>query len=832
MNSTKKILASLFAALLASQGTALAFAAESMSSPSFPGMVEDVDKDFGYYDTVDNEQPTTDELEAVIKAVKPKLDIPENFTEFSWDYYGGSTYSEPYWTMRWSTKGTEKYYGYASVSCDKAGNIKSFNIYSDEQDMYAFPVYTKKQLIETAKEYVKKLSPDANLVFDEAQDAYGRYSRFYTYTFKRVENGIDYPDNTATVRIDYVTGKMTGYNLTYDYGIEIKTVTPGISAELASKILATRQEMILSYTLLRDTDENGNTVNKAVLVYSPKESYLAVDAVTGDIYDTRTEWTKGAAGAGDTNGAFKDEVTEDSAESEEGGYRLTEEELAQLDVLGGLITKEEAVAKITGNDKFYLDMSLTAISADLSRAYSYYGSKNDEEENYIWHINFSNPLGGEKYYYSYASASVDAKTGEILSFDSSLRGNYYYEQNELDAPEVKFSQQEADKIFEDFVKTQIPEKLEQTRKTETYMTNAIKYNTETVDGKTVSTPVYGAYGMNHVRVNEGLDFTYNSIYGAVDGVTGKIYSYGYSWIDDVIFESPKDAMTKQEALSVYLEKAEFDTYYERHDKYTLRELEANSPEEKFRACVLEIKENTSDYENIIKKYAPKADLEAIRKALLAADEYTLLELLAKEFGVESYDIEMFYNSAAELYDKESTARLVYKTNLSGVRISAITGERVNYSGKPVTEEYDGDFSDISDHWAQNYITVLADLGIIERTPEFAPDSYITEGEFRNLLSAAYFNIFDESESENFTRLVAVKYIIKSLGYDTVAELDIYRTEFADNPEITLSDVGYVAIAYGLGIIDGDAGTKTFRPNEKITKAEAAKLIVETLKSAN
>ena len=66
----------------------------------------------------------------------------------------------------------------------------------------------------------------------------------------------------------------------------------------------------------------------------------------------------------------------------------------------------------------------------------------------------------------------------------------------------------------------------------------------------------------------------------------------------------------------------------------------------------------------------------------------------------------------------------------------------------------------------------------------------------------------------------------------MAELDIYRTEFADNPEIALSDVGYVAIAYGLGIIDGDAGTKTFRPNEKITKAEAAKLIVETLKSAN
>ena len=827
MKTTKKILSALCAMLLAGQGTALA-ASEVITSPSFAGIVVEDVEDFGYYGTTDNEQPTTEELEAVIKAAKPKLDIPESFSEFSWDYYGGNTRTEPYWTMRWSTPGTSQVYGHASVSCDKAGNIKNFNIYSDEQNANAFPAYTKNELIETAKKYVKKLAPDANLVFDKAQDAYGRYSRFYTYTFKRTENGIDYPENNATVRIDYVTGKLTYFNLSYDYGIGFSSNKAVVTPELAASILGTRQEMILSYTLLRETDENGNTVNKAVLVYSPKESYLAVDAVTGEVYDTRTEWTNGTA-AGDVNAALKGEVMEDAAESEEGGYRLTEEELAQLEVLKGLITKEEAVAKITGNEKFYLDMSLTAVSANLSRSYNYYSS-NKEEEGYVWHISFSNPLGGEKYYYSYADASVDAKTGEIISFNSSLRNSYYYEQNELEAPEVKFSQEQAEKIFEDFVKTQIPEKLELTRKQDTYMTNAIKYNTEIVDGNEYRTPVYGAYGINYVRVNEGLDFTYNNIYGAVDGVTGKIYSYGYSWIDDVVFESPKNAMTKQEALKVYLEKAEFDTYYERHDTYTLKKLPANSPEEKFRACVLEIKENTADYEAIIKKYAPDADLDGIKKAILAADEYTLLELLAKAFGVKEYDIDIFYNSAAELYDRESTARLVYKTNISNVRISALTGERVNYSGKPVVEEFDGEFSDISEHWAKDYITILADLGIIERAPEFLPDSFVTEEEFDRLLSASGLYGYTSEGAEGFTRLLAVKHIIASLGYDKVASLDIYRTEFSDNPEIDAADVGYVAIAYGLGIIDGDAGTKTFRPNEQITKAEAAKLIVETIKA--
>jgi len=260
-------------------------------------------------------------------------------------------------------------------------------------------------------------------------------------------------------------------------------------------------------------------------------------------------------------------------------------------------------------------------------------------------------------------------------------------------------------------------------------------------------------------------------------------------------------------------------------------MKAETPEEKFRAFIMALKENYSDYEAIIKKYADGIDVKKVRNAILAADEYGLCELAADFFGVKDFDMEFFYNSAAELYDRSSTARLVYKTNLSGVRISALRGERVNYSGKPVVDEYDGEFTDIAGHWAHEYITMLADLGIVERAEKFEPDSFVSAEDFITLLSNAGYYKNSEAEEGEFTRIDAVKIIIGALGYDKIASLDIYRTDFSDNPLVDPADVGYLAIAYGLDIIDGDAGTNTFRPGEQITKAEAAKLAVETMKAS-
>ena len=40
---------------------------------------------------------------------------------------------------------------------------------------------------------------------------------------------------------------------------------------------------------------------------------------------------------------------------------------------------------------------------------------------------------------------------------------------------------------------------------------------------------------NTIVVNEGIEYPYNYLYGSVDGVTGKIYSFGSYWNENVEF---------------------------------------------------------------------------------------------------------------------------------------------------------------------------------------------------------------------------------------------------------------------------------------------------------
>lgn len=812
----KKIVSAILAALLLAPSATSAFASEEIVLIAS----RDTLADASYGDT---NEPTTKELEAVIKATKPLFDIPGEYSEFSWDYYGGSTYSEPYWTLRWSTPNDTAFYGHASLSCDDMGRIKSFDIYS-EKDVKNFPSYTKAELIATATDFIKKIAPEANLVFDKANDAYGRYAGTYTYTFKRIENGVEYPENTASVSVDFVSGKVTSCNINYDYDIPVTANENTITEDAASEILSEKQKMKLSYSYLRERDEEGTYTHKAVLVYTPTESYISVDAKTGEVYFEKTD-VKGPTLGGAL--ADKNMALEGAVEDEAGEYELTEEELAQLEVLKGLITREDAIKKITDNKALYLDLSLTAASANLTKKVDYYS--NDKEERYVWNISFTNPTGGEKYNYAYADAVVDAKTGEIIGFSSSLRSAYYYQQNELPYPEVKYTAEECEKVFTDFVKTNIPEKFEKTEKSEIYETNVIKYIEKITDDRKESIPVHGAYGLNFVRMNDGLPFTQNRIYGTVDGVTGKISSYGYSWTDELVFEPVADAMSEKEAYDIFLSLSEFDKYYERYDEYSFKVSEAATPEEKFRSFVVAIKQYTDKYEEIVLAYAPEIDIKTLKNAILADDEQTIVELAAKYFGVAAPDSSYFIDSIENLYNKDSVARLVYKSKNSGIRISALSGEAVNYSGKPVETEYEGEYTDIEGHWAQRYITIMADLGVLERAEKFSPDEYISKEAFMNIMSGAGMYLSEKSEDE-VTRLTAVKAIVDSLGYGKVASIKgIYRTEFSDNPEISEEDVGYLAIAYGLGIIEGDAGTKTFRPAERITKAEAVKLAVEAVK---
>ncbi len=731
-------------------------------------------------------EPTSEKLEEVIKKVRPLIDVPEEFEDFSWNFNDGSYYSLPSWNLSWTDGET----GEVFIRCDSEGRITSFNRHDYNKPYGAFlPEKAPDDFVEAALAFIKKTAPytaDSKLVLESVSGG-SLYSDTYRFEFTRYENDIPVPDNTVSVTINHKTGDVEGMTVAFANGIAFNSEKPVITEEKAKEILGENQKMVLSYRLKTEYDEETGELKSrnAFLVYTPEKSYVSVDAYTGKVYTERNTWSvresfKGMAGGGGSNGVLMDSVTQESSKAEaDEGYRLTEKELEQLGVLDSLITKDEAIAAITGNKALYIDSNATAVHATLNKDYSEARPilvKNEdgsekEEEQYVWNITFTAPSNDtSKYNYSRMYAVVDANDGTLISYSANTPDHWYYTENKLEIPKLNYSHEQAQEIAQDFLKSVQPEKFALSRLSDSWEHSPIKYvATENGD----STPVYGIKSFRFTRVNEGVDFTYNSLSCAVDLVSGKITQYGYSWYDDVVFESPKNVISEKEALMALYSYDGFGINYEVNSDYTYN------------------------------------------KYLLDVNKGELID----------------YN---ELYETNTYSRAVYSAYAPGTTvIRANDGVMIHYSGEEYKEPAPIVYSDIEGHWAEETIRRFAYAGIGFDGGQFNPDATFTGEEltelFRKARLYAYGDTFSFGDGE-VTRTDAVKYIVSALGYYEIALLrDVFITDFADNTVLLPEDVGFIAIAKGFKIVDGDGNS--FRPYDKLTHAEALELIKKVVDSS-
>ena len=188
-------------------------------------------------------------------------------------------------------------------------------------------------------------------------------------------------------------------------------------------------------------------------------------------------------------------------------------------------------------------------------------------------------------------------------------------------------------------------------------------------------------------------------------------------------------------------------------------------------------------------------------------------------------------------------------------IDAYKERLLNSDGTPYEEPVKVNYTDIKGNAAENQIMVLAENGIYLEGTEFKPDSAITQLDFLTLLSKSlnYYIPFspkktDKEVDDLYARLQregivkaderapegavtkedAVKFIIRALKYDKVADIEgIYNCTLKDKDDVSPALVGYVTIAAGLGIIDGEG---EFKPKADITRGESAIMIYNYLQS--
>lgn len=213
---------------------------------------------------------------------------------------------------------------------------------------------------------------------------------------------------------------------------------------------------------------------------------------------------------------------------------------------------------------------------------------------------------------------------------------------------------------------------------------------------------------------------------------------------------------------------------------------------------IKVYEMTLEYEELITAIAKaerskkKADIDAARELLKDFPEVPLKEELEKRLD----DIKTTGTSNGNISTgggSGSGSGFISPSSTSTGTVG-ITGTTVNNDEK--IYEYLLVFKDMSGHWAKDDVEYMANLGIVNGVDDttFNPDASITRAEFAKLIVKT-------------VGLTEVEY--ENTYYDIVAE-DWYS--------------GYVQAAKSAGYVSGYNGL--FRPNDKITREEIAKVIVE------
>lgn len=711
--------------------------------------------------TMTSNEPTDKALEAAIKAVKGKIHIPKEYSEFNYSYYGTNAYSGIYWNMNWRTPD----YSYIDVSLDQNNNFISFSAYNYSERNRSIPSYLKEELEDEAEAFIKKIAPDIYPKIDFVSSDYeGIYSNNYSYYFQRKEKGIAFPDNYVTVRVNAATGEIMSASIEWLRDAKIPSGNVKISKEDAAKLLGDNLNMKLTYktNYYRIYDKGQNEyIKKAFLVYEPELSYISIDANTGEAYLTRSEWVE-------TDFTRKEADKAPNATDEgmtAGTAMLTEEEIAKIRELEKLISKDKAIDLVTSNNYLYIDDKLLTYSANLNQSYS----TKAKENSYVWNITLrdNRPVDYSKeedHYRAYANASVDAKTGKILSFNASVKNSYDYKTGKWLPVEVKYDRAYGQGILEKFLNSQVKSRFSKTKL-------ALQRDDYVVYYKEGDEPVYGGYSYRYNRFNEGIEFAYNGISGSVDGVTGKIYYYNTNWDDDLVFESPKNAMAPKEAFDKYISKDGYNLLYEI---------------------------------NLINQYDP------------------------------NYKSEEKYYDYSEAYKVAYEIRLVYRPDINPSYISPFTGEQLDYKGDVYVLSKPYLYKDIADTKENREILLLADMNIGFEGEYFNPEKLVTEGEINQLLEKLGYRNSDSEKANASTKLITREELaydfIKRLGLENIAKISgIYTTGYSDEYTINPNYLGAIALAKGLEIFSEQA-SNPFNPKSNISRRDAVNLLLKFVKN--
>ena len=686
------------------------------------------------------------ELENAINTAKTALDIGDGYDDFSYNMYKSN--NETRYNLSW--RDTKNKLGNIDVTINTNGRIVSYYSYNKEYDDSSnrskLPKVSKADALKTSNAFIQKIDSSIynKIKYEENDEAININSSNYYFNYVRFENGIPFYNNYVNVSIDGNTGKVESFYCEWADDYVFPDASGIIALSKAQQIYKDKLGLKLLYKISHD-----DSGSKPYLSYGPVYSNRSIDAKTGEVIDTSSYYgpmyDKGGMGASGNSESAQKEAA------------LTPEEKKAVENSADFLSesKVEEIARKTLN----LDSTYNVESANL---YNDYMNKSD----YIWNIYFrkenqTSTANGE---YIYASASIDAKTGEITSFYRSLP----YDSNAA----VKYNKEQALKIAQDLINSLQPERSKYVKYTD--------FNNSDVRPLNAEQPK--EHSFTFTRVSDGAYFLDNNGFNVtVDTTQGIVLNYNLSWYKGEL-PKPNNVITSDKAHEILFSTIGLQTQY------------------------------IADYANTANsKSSPDSNTKPVIRLVYSIKS-------GKPASIDAFTGKILDYSGKPYVEKAAANYSDIKGNKAENAIKILSQYGISLPGtefKPDTAIIQKDFlyllaKSINPSYMVNDIT-----------------SDDEDKLYNYLINSKIINENEKSPKSSVAKQDALKFIIRALKYDHIADIKgIYSLPFLDKDKINPDLYGYAAIGYGLNIVKDDNGY--LKPTENITRGDAALMLYNLL----
>lgn len=450
-------------------------------------------------------QSDSKDLESAILVVKNLVTIEESFSNFTYSTWEGDMGSgdkgNKMWSLNWSQpKFTKSIYAVV----DSNGLLRNYSRYEDGNYSQSFGSLSKKEGEAIALSFLNKVLPKkfADIRFSE----YYGYGNVKSYTFDLYINDVRIDFIHMTVGINSETHQIMDYsseNLGYISKVNFSSPGKTISLDEGKAAYLDKIGIELAYRIYNDYEKQQA---RSFLSYSLPSQNWGIDAITGKPveYNYYSLFEGGEGGMGDLGGiADSDSLSpiEEKAVSAVEGL-LSQEAASDL-------LKKSVTALFDGGKLEYVSLSKDIFS-----------------DQYVWYFS-----------YEKAGGSIDAMTGEVISF--SLYRDY---SSKTKVVSIEAAKAAAEKM----IATLSPEKSKD-----------VKYN----DFVSSHGDNFDAYYLTFTRQEGDLPVIDNNITLTITKDDGKVVSYYTNWNKEVTFPKVGDVISEKKAFDVFVKNSGFDLSY-------------------------------------------------------------------------------------------------------------------------------------------------------------------------------------------------------------------------------------------------------------------------------